>query len=365
MGSARFLYNNLITSDAILTASNERAGQVGLAVKVGQGSASLQASGPYTGARPGQYIVEIDSTAAGAGVGQATFRWRPTSTAVWSASGVATATTPVALEHGLTVIWTAGGGTDLVVGDYWTITVDKPYGKARLLDLDRDTEWRSADASGWVTLDIDFGAAQTVDVVAFCDHNITAGQNIQIAGDSVTPPVYGVAPVSEQVAAQSQNVLRYLTTTPRTYRYWRLSLYDGGNPDGYLRIGELYLGTYMVFARNFDRQWGRSQVAATYGPTGALRSPRGVWTQAEVLDLAYRVMTAADRTQVRALFDYLYNPAVGTVRPILVNPDSADSADVSLYELDTPELPIQSPFVDLYEWALRLKQRPRLARSGS
>lgn len=50
---------------------------------------------------------------------------------------------------------------------------------------------------------------------------------------------------------------------------------------------------------------------------------------------------------------------------MLVNLESADAADVSLYELETPELPIATPYLDRYDWSLRIRQRPRVARSGS
>lgn len=363
MGTARFLIDNLITSDAMLTVSSERAGAVGLAVKVGQGSASLQAAGPYTGANPGQYVVEIDSVVSGTGIGQATFRWRPTSTSTWTAQGVATSTSPVVLENGLTVAWTTGGGIDLASGDYWTITADKPYGKARLMDRDRDTEWRSDGVGVAVTVDVDLGSAQAVDVVALCDHNLSAAAVIAIAGNSTAS--WGSPPLSETITRQATNVLRYLTTGSRTYRYWRLTLTDTANPDGYLRLGELFLGTYTEFSGNFDRQWGRARNAALFGPTGDLRKPRGIWAVAEVLDLQYRLMTPDDRDKAVTLYDYLYSPTVGTVRPILVNLDSATPADVSLYELEAPSLPVASPYLDRFEWSLRLSQRPRLARSGS
>jgi hypothetical protein len=363
MGNARFLIDNLITSESMLTVTSERAGQVGLAVKVGGGSASLQASGPYTGANPGQYVVEIDSVVAGTGIGQATFRWRPTSTSTWSAQGVATATSPVVLETGLTVAWTTGGGTDLMAGDYWTITVDKPFGKAKLLDRDRDTEWRSADSVDFKYFTIDLGSAQRVDAVALLDTNLRSAFLMGVFGTNTLGNLW-TAPSYYQTPYGGTNLVHYTAGAP-TYRYWGIALYDFGNPDGYLRIGDLFLGSYTEFSGNFDRNWSRTKNAAVYGPSGALRSPRGVWAQAERIDLQYRLMTQADRTKVEALFDALYNPTTGTVKPVIFNFDSAVLSDVSLYELDSPTLPVASPFLGHFEWSLRLQQRPRIARSGS
>jgi hypothetical protein len=362
MGNARFLIENLITSESMLTVSSARAGQVGLAVKVGGGSASLQASGPYTGANPGQYIVEVDSVVAGTGIGQATFRWRPTSTSTWSAQGVATATSPVVLETGLTVAWTTGGGTDLMAGDYWTITVDKPFGKAKLLDRDRDTEWRSAAPTTYEYFIVDFGAARQVDVVSLLDVNFPASTIVYLKGCSDLVFSTGL---NEYWTIGAGDFIAYPVTASRSYRYWLIQAYLPANSLEYARIGDLFLGSYTEFSGNFDRNWSRTKNAAVYGPSGALRSPRGVWAQAERIDLQYRLMTQADRTKVEALFDALYNPTTGTVKPVIFNFDSAVLSDVSLYELDSPILPVASPFLGHFEWSLRLQQRPRIARSGS
>jgi len=364
MGAAVFMTENYITSPDQIAVTSERAGQVGLAVKVGQGSASLRAAGPYTGANPGQYIVTIDSVNAGDGIGQATFKWRPTSTTTWTAQGVATASTPVILEGGLTVAWSAGGGTELAVGDYWTITVDKPFGKAKLLDLDRDTEWRSEKSdSGWDSLAIDLGAARQVDAFALLDINIASTISLYMEGSADN---FATQPYSVQVNSGTAwgNFVHFTTGAP-TYRYWRIRWSNWNNTDGYARIGTLYLGSKTTLTRNFDRQWSRSPVAAIYGPTGALRTARGVWAEAEILDYAYRVMTEADRTAMVGIFRTMYSPAFGTVRPAIVNPDADTPADVSLYEFDSPELAITSPFVNFYEWQLRLRQRVRTARSGA
>lgn len=362
--TARYLVNNLITSEAMITASSERAGQVGLAVKIGTGAATMLASGLYTGASPIQYIIQIDSVAGGSGIGQATFKWRPSTNIAWTATGVATALAPTVLENGVAVAWSSGGGTEFTLGDYWAITVDKAFGRLRLIDRDRDTEWRSSSVGSPVTIDCNLGTAQAVDVVAICDHNLTATATITILADDEA--TFTAPPLSEMITWQANNVIRYLTTGTRTYRYWRLSVTDTSNTDGYLRIGSLYLGTYVEFSRTFAYEWARTREAATYGPAGALRKPRGVWAQAELIDILYGFMTAADRTKALALFDHLYDSTTGIVRPIIVNFDTTDTADVSLYELDDPEFTVTTPRkTDTYGWRLRLRQRPRLARSGT
>lgn len=362
MGNARFLLTNLITSESMITVSSERAGQVGLAVKVGSGSATLSPAGPYTGATPRQYVVEVNDVSAGAGVGSAKYRWRPSDVSAWSATGVATSAAPAVLESGITVAWVSGGGTDFISGDYWTITVDKPFGKAKLLDRDRDTEWRSAGPTVYEYHLIDFGVSRQVDVCSFLDSNIPPSVTLYVMGSA--DPGFGSG-LSEIFYPTGSSGVFYLTTVSRSYRYWMVRFILPANSLEYLSVGELFLGSYVEFSRNYAPQWTRGPAAATFGPVGALRTARGVWATAETISLGYRVMSEADRTKVLAMFDALYSPTLGTVRPLLVNLDSATPADISLYEMETPELPIASQFVGLYEWSLRLRQRPRLARSGS
>ncbi len=75
MGKCRFLFSNFITDESMLAVSSLRTGIVTSALKEGTGSAILNTSGDYGGSTDLEYIVEIDSIAGGAEVGQATFRW--------------------------------------------------------------------------------------------------------------------------------------------------------------------------------------------------------------------------------------------------------------------------------------------------
>lgn len=364
---ARYLVTNYISTASMLTVSSERAGQVGLGVKAGAGSATMVTGGQYTGTDPAQYIVEIDSVASGTGIGAATYRWRPTDTATWSASGVTTSTTAAALENGITVAWESAGGADFANGDYWTITVDKPFGKRMLLDRDRDTEWRSSGVGSAVTLVADLGTARAVDVVALCDHNLTSGATLTIDGNDADS--WGAPALTEAISYKADNVLHYLATSSRTYRYWRLSLTDTANGDDYLRASELFLGSYTAFTRTFGSSFSLVSRAATYGPIGMLRTARGVWARVQDVEFDYRHMSAADHTALVAMFEAIYDTTYGMVQPVLVNLDTTDTSAVSLYELDQSEIRRSAQYpVDgatRYDWTLRLRQRPRIARSGS
>lgn len=383
--AVRFLVDNYITATSMLSVDSERDGQVGAAYKVGTGSAYLTTGGAYTGANPEIYIVQIDSVAGGNEIGQATFEWWKSSTGAGGAAGITTSVDPITLENGVTVCWVAGGGDDFINGDYWTIAVYKPFGKANLLDVDRDTEWRSADlVNNVIRFTIDLGSARAVNAVALLDTNLRVTSEVNIYGAAAlvdlwtglvgsTPSGYGLEPYGEDPYGGTPGSgmslfgltsgVHYPTGSP-TYRYWGVEIDDVAHPDGYIRAAELYVGSYTEFSRGYNYGVTRSRNAAVYGPSGALRTPRGIWASAELLDLQYHLMTDIDRTEALALFDHIYNTDHGFVRPIIINPDNTNGSDASLYELDDPLLPVSSPLVGRHDWSLRLRQRPRIARSG-
>ena len=382
--AVRFLVDNYITTPSMLTMSSERGGQIGLAVKVGSGSATLVPAGAYTGDSPDQYLVQIHDISGGYEVGQSKFWWWRASTGLPPlASGVVTSVAPGLLEKGVSVGWAHGSGNDFAYGDYWTVSVDKPFGKRNLIDGDRDTEWRTETGTTSATIIIDFGSSKLINAVALLDTNFRAASVVTVYGSddlgTLWVPVssyttgygvepygvdpYGGSPASLPSVYGLTNGVYYLVGT-RTYRYWGIAIDDTFNPDGYLRMGELYFGDYVEFSRGYNYGVIRSRSAATYGPSGALRQPRGLWAAAELLNLQYHLMTDTDRTKALALFDFIYNTDHGIVRGIIVNPDNTNGSDVSLYELEDPTLPISSQLVGRHDWQLNLRQRTRIARSG-
>jgi hypothetical protein len=145
----RFLYNNLIDDAADITPNTQATGIVATFSKTqGEGGAAvLYASGDYSGTADRTIWCQIDSIAAGDDIGNATFRYRYDTTAAgaWESSGISTSTSAVSVGDGVSVRWVSSGGTDFVVGDTWTIEVKATYGPGKLIDLNRETVWRSTD----------------------------------------------------------------------------------------------------------------------------------------------------------------------------------------------------------------------------
>lgn len=144
-GALRFLYDSRVTSASQLTPSTTAYGLLSGTEKVGTGSATIQLGGQYTGTTTVLYTIEIDSITGGAEIGSATFRWRTSDTAAgtWEASGVTTPSTLTTLNNGVQIKFTAGTGDDFAKGDVWRFEARAIYGNANLIDLDRQTAWRS------------------------------------------------------------------------------------------------------------------------------------------------------------------------------------------------------------------------------
>jgi hypothetical protein len=105
----------------------------------------MRAAGDFTGDDDLYVTCQIDDVSGGAEVGSATFRWKTSETASgWEASGVTTATTLTSLgTDGKQVAWEQGTGDDFVEEDSWIFPCYALYGPARLLDLSRNSVWRS------------------------------------------------------------------------------------------------------------------------------------------------------------------------------------------------------------------------------
>lgn len=142
MGLCRFIYDNLITDEDMISVSSLRSGIATQAKKEGTGSAVIATSGNYSGSTDLEYIVECDSVAGGAEVGSATFRWSDGG-GTWDASGVTTPAVATELNNDVNIAFTSGFGDDFVVGDTWYFKGVNLFNAEKMIDRDRDTSFRS------------------------------------------------------------------------------------------------------------------------------------------------------------------------------------------------------------------------------
>lgn len=144
MGNPRFIFENLAADESMISVSSLRNGLVTSAKKEGTGSAIITTSGNFRGPIDLEYIVEIDSIAGGAEVGQATFKWTDGG-GTWNATGVTTPATATELNYDVMIGFTTGAGADFVGGDKWYFKGINLFNAGQMLDRDRDHIYRSTD----------------------------------------------------------------------------------------------------------------------------------------------------------------------------------------------------------------------------
>jgi len=250
--SHRFMYQNLLgTGTAIAPSSVARAVVGGAVPRVANGAGAAVFSGAYAGQDQEVYTVEIETEGE---VGTAAFKWRKTSTPVgsWEASGLPTALTDTALGQGVRVRFANGASAPAFrAGDRWQATASQFRSPKMLHDLDPGTAWRSGSPPlAAEALVFDLGAAQAPDAFLLHGHNLSAAASVRIQANGAD--AWGTPALDEPVAWRAGTMARYLTTSPRSHRFWRLLIEgEAGNPAGHLEIAELYLGGYFEPAYGF------------------------------------------------------------------------------------------------------------------
>jgi hypothetical protein len=330
VSKARFLYNNLITSESMLAVSSLRAGLVTNAKKEGTGSAVIVTSGNYSGSTDLEYIVEIDSIAAGAEVGQATFRWSDGG-GTWNATGVTTPTSATELNNGAKIAFTSGTGADFVVGDRWYFKGVNLFNPGKLIDLDRDHVCRSAALESPNTTTIDLGSAQEVKALVLYDHNITSGATITINGNSANS--WGAPAFSESVTWAADKILHYLSEA-QTYRYWQLQITDTANTDGYIETGEIFLGSYMELSKNYVEGFKKPfELLFDENKTPYGVSKKRFYNKRRNFQFDFNYILAADIALLETMLDALCDSDNGKINPFYFNDDSAIPANTWLVDI--------------------------------
>lgn len=355
MGDCRFLYNNLITDAGMITVSSLRPGLVTGAKKDGTGSAVITVSGNFSGSEDLEYIVEIDSIAGGAEVAQATFKWSDGG-GTWDASGVATSAANVTLNNGVNVLWTTGSGADFVVGDAWYFKGINLFNAEKMLDRNRDTRYRSAALGAPNTITVDLGSAQEVEACILMDHNFTSAATLLLEADDADSfdSDGGSAQFSEAMSWASAQILHYLSAA-ETRRYWRISVTDAGNTDGYIELSELFLGPYVELSANYEEGFTEETEFVLHQN----RTPYGIgrdrfFNTRMKCEFSFRGMVASDITALKALITATVSRSLGTLKPFWFNMDSAVVGDTYLVKIES--LPVDHMTRSYYEMSIVLEE---------
>jgi len=115
-------------------------------------------------------------------------------------------------------------------------------------------KWRTtADTSQWIKFDL--GSAKALTCIGIFGHNFASGATVTLEGhtaDSWGTPDF--TQTLEIVTDGNSNVLTQIVEffASTSKRWWRITIEDGSNPDGYIEIGRIMAGAYYEFVVNYS-----------------------------------------------------------------------------------------------------------------
>lgn len=153
---------------------------------------------------------------------------------------------------------------------------------------------------------IDCATAQTLGVMALISNNLTVNATVKVQSSDVSN--FATTTYDSGWLAVYDYTDFAMSFTPVAARYWKISITDTGNGDGYIEIGRVFLGWQFKPSINID--FGASigvesdttSMRALGGPDyfdarPNRRSWRGQWswlTEAEALDVLTSIMRSSD-----------------------------------------------------------------------
>jgi len=358
-GKASFMAENMILDSILgITAVSQAEGALSKPQKEGLGSAAAILNGVYTGTENVDYYVEIEDTGE---IGAATFRWSDNGGTTFNATGVGTSTSFVTLNNGVQIRWGQGAGNDVVDGDNWRFKGYLPYHRNKVLDRERDTEYRTA--MGGVeaeALTFDLGTARTPSALVILDHNLSSQASVRLQG-SLTAPFTTLAN-NYAVPLQAGAIMYFLGPPLVEARFWRLQLSDPTNGDAYLRMSEVFLGTHVRLSRAFEL--GDIRGKQRVGQRERLLSGKfygAMNTVLRVFDLSWVRLTQTDRDQLVAVFDALNDIVNRQALPVFFSPMDTDLSQIYLCEWSDQQFVANSEtdVPERYTVPVRLIEQPR------
>lgn len=180
------------------------------------------------------------------------------------------------------------------------------YPLANLKNRYLNQKARSSNAlEASTVINLDLGSIQRIGVVALCSHNLSESATVRIQASSsntMSPSLFDSTAETIYSGADYAKTFEYVEA-----RYWRISISDTGNTDGYVELGRIFVGWRFRPAINID--WSpklaiesRTNVAeALAGPEYFDERPnRRVWqaTWSWLTDYeAHRVLLDLQRNQ--------------------------------------------------------------------
>lgn len=198
-----------------------------------------------------------------------------------------------------------------------------------------------------ITYNIDLGSAQEVKALIIGDHNISSAATVTLLG--VDDPAYSTA------LSWSSSIMVHYLSTAQTKRYWQLQITDAANSDGYIEIGELFLGSYMELSRNIKEGYSEDTelLMETNETPYGIRRDRYYNTR-KTVSIDFVAMSTSDVASMKSLVQTVTSRTDGTYKPFWFNLDSDSPEDSYLVKLD--DLPVQHKTAGYYDISLDLQE---------
>lgn len=132
------------------------------------------------------------------------------------------------------------------------------YPKTNVYNRNCAQPWRTNNASSAHTMDNDFGAATTIDTVGLANVNFTSAATVKIQASDLSN--FSVLNLDDTINVSGMALdppyynIYHKCSSSQSRRYWRLSITDTANPDGFYEVGEWFLGQRVTMGTGQDFQ---------------------------------------------------------------------------------------------------------------
>lgn len=227
---------------------------------------------------------------------------------------------------------------DADVWDAATITASSEAG-----DLEDDNAvhdfvgrpWRSTgDTAEWIKFDL--GSAEQITCVALFGFNFTSAATVTLQANSSDS--WGAPPYSQALTIETDSegdvLKRLVFFLDETYQWWRITIADAANPDGYVEIGRIIAGAYYEPPRGVSEGVSIAVIDPSQG--GAQNGLQAAYRQGIIyrrLAAQFRFMNLTQRDKFEGIFR-----KNGRTKPFVIvpHPTTRPTEDALYGYLTTP-----------------------------
>ena len=189
-------------------------------------------------------------------------------------------------------------------------------------------KWRTTgDSSEWIKFDL--GSAKQIKEVGIFGHNLTSGATVTLeanATDDWASPSYQTT-----LTYNADRIVKFLD---ETYRWWRITFADASNPDGYIEVGRIVMGSYFEPSYNITNDFNRSLIDPSEADvTDGQQTYWRVRTKYWKYTVRFRLIPVSEQDNFETMF-----ASIGNTEPVVVSldPDTYPSKWSIYAQMSTP-----------------------------